>query len=78
MVRSRLKIEPKETESGIVTVEAKIEKQIKHRAEEGGKDTYIVANELGEVVRIYKKSEGCDDPKSAAESFALKMGLKWQ
>lgn len=78
MVKSRIKIEPKKTESGIITVETKIEKQIKHRAEEAGKDTYVVANELGETIRVYKKCEGCEDPKACAESYARKMGLKWQ
>jgi hypothetical protein len=77
MVKSRITTKTKETEGGIIAVTAEVEKQIEHGVKDGGKDTYVVVNELGEDVRVYKKEPGCDDPKAAAESYARKMGLKW-
>ena len=40
---------------------------------DGGKDTYIVVGQKGEVIRTYKKDEVCEDPKKAAEEYAKKL-----
>lgn len=66
--------------AGLVTDEKEavkpiIEKKLKKefRIKEVAKGEYGVLNGMGKVIRVYKKQDGCNDPKKSAESYAKKL-----
>lgn len=65
-----------ETESGILAVKTEMLTKEPFYVKEGGKGVYIVVDSNGNEKRIYRADE-CEDPKSAADSFAKKLSSKW-
>ncbi|MDQ5987379.1 MAG: hypothetical protein CSYNP_03119 [Syntrophus sp. SKADARSKE-3] len=67
-----------ETDSGLLIPKTEILSKRPHYVKDGGKGVFIVVDGNGAKVRVYKKIEGCKDPKAAAESYAEKLSKKYQ
>lgn len=65
------------TDSGLYKVEEKITSKRPHFVKKIDSESFAVVTELGEIVRVYTKQKGCEDPEGSAKMFAKKMSLRW-
>lgn len=78
IIDKKVEQEVKKTDSGIYVVENTEKTREPYYVVENAKDEYKVVNQYGEMMRMYVKGPGCDDPKESAEMYAKKLSSQFK
>jgi len=76
--QTKAEMKMEQNENGLYVPRTEMQVKEQHFVKKISSDEFAVVKGNGEVVRVYVKEKGCEDPKAAAESYAAKLSTQFK